>query len=235
MPRISLIIFIINLTFRSLIGQITFPDLVTRAFGTDQELVNGIQFSNHYGRFDGHPYFLDGRFREGSVSVNNGMKQQVMLRYNLYSQRVEIEYRTIDGNLNQYMSVPELITSFTLEGHEFIHMQLPGESPGYYLAVPNGEYAGFIEWKKDLRLSKGGSARDYEFTPATIFYWIKLEGAPVSFHSRRGLLEIFPARMRPALSRLLKKDKYSFKHPSVHEAVEMVQAVLEQYETENRP
>ena len=164
MPKVSLIISIFYaFILADLDGQATFSDLVARTFGTDQELVNGIQFSNHYGRIDGHPYFLDSRFRSGSVYVNNQLYEPVMLRYNLYSQKVEIEYRTIDGNLNQFMSVPELMPSFTMEGYHFRHMEFPGEIPGYYLELSSGEHAGYIGWRKELKLSHG-SSRDYEFT-----------------------------------------------------------------------
>ncbi len=49
----------------SLSGQGAFADQVDRAFGSSQELVNGIQFTNQYIRADGHPYWIDGGFRTG--------------------------------------------------------------------------------------------------------------------------------------------------------------------------
>lgn len=233
MPRVSLIIGIFfAFMVATLDGQTTFSELVTRTFGTDQELVNGIQFSNHYGRIDGHPYFLDSKFRAGSVYVNNQVYEPVMLRYNLYSQKVEIEYRTIDGNLNQYMSVPELMPSFSMEGYKFRHMEYPGEAPGYYLVVSSGEHKGYIGWRKELKLSHG-SSRDYEFTTEMINYWLVLEQQPAPFHNRKTFLEIFPAEIRSDLARLLKQRKYSFKHPSVHEAVEMIRAALQVYDMES--
>jgi hypothetical protein len=233
MPKVSLIISIfLASVLADLNGQATFSELVARTFGTDQELVNGIQFSNHYGRIDGHPYFLDERFRTGSVYVNNQLYEPVMLRYNLYSQKVEIEYRTIDGNLNQYMSVPELMPSFSMEGYNFRHMEFPGEAPGYYLEVSTGEHKGYIGWRKELELAHGSSS-DYEFTAEMISYWLVLEQQPAPFHNRKTFLEIFPAEIRSDLAMLLKARKYSFKHPSVHEAVEMIRAALQVYVMES--
>ena len=233
MPKVSLIISIfLASVLADLNGQATFSELVARTFGTDQELVNGIQFSNHYGRIDGHPYFLDERFRTGSVYVNNQLYEPVMLRYNLYSQKVEIEYRTIDGNLNQYMSVPELMPSFSMEGYQFRHMEFPGEVPGYYLEVSSGEHKGYIGWRKELRLSHS-SSRDYEFTAEMVSYWMVLEGQPETFHNKRTFLEIFPPQMRSDLAGLLKQRKYSFKHPSVSEAMKMIRAALLLYDKEN--
>jgi len=233
MPKISLIISIFfSLILADLDGQATFSELVARTFGTDQQLVNGIQFSNHYGRIDGHPYFLDSRFRTGSVYVNNQLYEPVMLRYNLYSQKVEIEYRTIDGNLNQFMSVPELMPSFSMEGYNFKHIEFPGVVPGYYLEVSSGEHMGYIGWRKELKLSHG-SSRDYEFSAEMISYWLVLEQQPAPFHNRKTFLEIFPAQLRSDLVRLLKQHKYSFRHPSVHEALEMIRAALVLYDMES--
>jgi len=232
MPKAPLIICILfAVTVTTLDGQVPFPDLVTRTFGTDQELVNGIQFSNHYGRIDGHPYFLDGRFREGSVWVNNQLYDPVRLRYNLYSQKVEIEYRTINGNLNQYMSVPELMPSFSMEGYNFKRMQFPDEAPLYYLVVSSGEYAGFIGWRKELRISHS-SSRDYEFSQAEIEYWLMLEHLLTPFHNRKTFLAIFPEKMRRSVSKHLKQQKYSFRQPSVQNAVEMIKGALLLYEME---
>ena len=232
MPKASLIICILfAVTVTALDGQATYTELVARTFGTDQELVNGIQFSNHYGRIDGDPYFLDSRFRAGSVHVNNQLYEPVLLRYNLYSQKVEIEYRTIEGNLNQYMSVPELMPSFSMEGYTFMHMEFQGETPGYYLEVSNGEYKGYIGWRKELRISHN-SSRDYEFTDAMISYWLMLERQPVAFHNRKTFLEIFPEQMRRRVSKFLKQQKYSFRHPSVQKALEMIQAALLLYDRE---
>ena len=235
MYKVSLIIGIFfAFMVTDLYGQATFSEMVVRTYGTDQELVNGIQFSNHYGRIDGHPYFLDDRFRTGSVYVNNQVYEPVMLRYNLYSQKVEIEYRTIDGNLNQYMSVPELMPSFSMEGYNFRHMEFPGEAPGYYLEVSTGEHKGYIGWSKELKLAHS-SSRDYEFTAEMISYWLVLEQQPAPFHNRKTFLEIFPAEMRSDLARLLKARKYSFKHPSVQEAVDMIRAALQAYDMESTP
>jgi len=56
--------------FATLAGQGTFPDLVENAYGLDQVLVNGIQYSNRYMRSEGNPYFQEDSFKNGSISIN---------------------------------------------------------------------------------------------------------------------------------------------------------------------
>ncbi len=61
--RALYLIFILALTLfvsRSLCGQGGFVDRVDQTFGSNQELVNGIQFTNQYILSEGHPYWVDG-------------------------------------------------------------------------------------------------------------------------------------------------------------------------------
>ena len=59
-----------------------------------------------------------------------------------------------------------------------------------------------------------------------VSYWLVLEQQPAPFHNKKSFLEIFPVQLRSDLARLLKQHNYSFRHPSVHEAMEMIKAAL---------
>jgi hypothetical protein len=228
----TLLLSFLLLAFGSLKGQPAFHDLVVGALGSDQELVNGIQFSNHYGRIDGQPYFLDGKFREGSVYVNSHWYQHVMLRYNLYSQKVEIEYRTAEGHLNQFMSVAEKMSSFTLNGHVFMRLEFPDEESAYYQVISSGSNVCYIAWKKNLGSSKTSSNKENEFTLPKISYSLKLHKdlGPVRFHNRKTFKEAFPEQMQKEISKLVKQQKFSFKHPTVIEVETLIRAALQLYE-----
>jgi len=232
----SLLSFLI-LSFGTLNGQPAFPDCVAGAFGSDQELVNGIQFSNHYGRIDGQPYFLDGMFREGSVYVNSQWYKHVMLRYNIYSQKVEIEYLTAEVNLNQFMSVPENVSAFKLDGHVFKRLVFPDEEPAYYQVLSAGSNECYIAWEKKLGSSKTSSNNEHEFTLPKISYSMKLEQGQglVDFHNRKTFKEAFPEQMQKKIAKLVKQQKFSFKHPTVNEVEILIQSALQLYERDSSP
>jgi len=218
------------LTFGTLEGQLTFQERVSGAFGSDQELVNGIQFSNHYGRIDGQPYFLDGKFRDGSVYVNSQWYTHVTLRYNLYSQKVEIEYRTAEDNLNQFMSVAEKMSSFSMNGHLFKRMEFPDEAPVYYQVISSGSSVCYIGWKKKLGISKTSSNKENEFSLPEMSYFLKLDQKLARFHNRKTFKEAFPEQMQKEILKLVKQYKFSFKHPTVNEVETLIQAALQLYE-----
>ena len=216
-------------------AQHTFPEQVARTFGSDQELVNGIQFANHFGLIDGHPYFLDEGFREGSVYVNAKWYEDVIFRYNLYTQRLEIEYLTAEGNLNLYMAVAGMMTSFRMDKREFRLMEFPDEEAAYYLVISSGTSAAYIGWKKDLVLAKTSESKDYEFTMPEISYWLKLDQELVTFHNRKTFRESFPEYMQKELLRMVKQRRYIFSYPTVAEAEALMKDALLLYERGHAP
>ena len=227
------LICLLVLIFGTLNGQLAFPEQVARTFGCDQELVNGIQFANHFGLIDGHPYFLDAGFREGSVYVNSQWYEDVIFRYNLYTQRLEIEYLTANGNVNLYMSVAGMMTSFRMENREFRVMKFPDEEAAYYLVISSGASAAYIGWKKDMVLAETIDSKDYEFTMPEISYWLKLDQELVTFHKRKGFIKAFPEYMQKELLRLVKQRRYIFRYPTVAEAEALMKDALLLYERGN--
>jgi hypothetical protein len=216
-------------------GQVAFPDLVARAFGSDQELVNGILFSNQYWGIEGHPYFLDGKFRAGSVVINHRRYEQVMLRYNLYEQKVEIKYTTVTGNRYQFMSVAQRMPAFSLDGLEFRYMQFKGDTPAYYQVITVGKVTCYVGWKKEMEYASSSTASTYRFSHPGVRYRLMLDGQVVFFHNRKTFKKSFPVMRQKEVSKLLKQYKFNFKEPSAHVVEMMMKAVLPLYETDQTP
>ena len=184
MAKLLLLIILLVLPLNALLAQSQFPELVERAFGSDQELVNGVQFSNHFGQVDGHPYFLDEYFRDGAVYMADQLYEHLKLRYNLYTQRVEIEHRYADGSVIQFMSVPELMPSFSLGGRDFVRRQFGDDAPAYYQVVSSGSFECYIGWSKETKTAGNDSSRPYQFTAPKITYWLDLGQDLKPFHKR---------------------------------------------------
>ena len=229
MSRPAIFIFLFILPVQSLLAQASFQELVESAFGSDQELVNGIQFANQYSLVEGHPYFMDERFRKGSLHTNNQVYEQQRIRYNLYSQRLEVEYRSTEGLLNQFISVPELIPAFTLENRDFIRLKPGDESPSYYQVISSGNISCFIGWKKVMRLSRSDSSREYQFSPLQRTYWMKLDQDLLPFHNRKTFLGLFPDHIQKDLAKLLNQQRFSFRQASVAQTETMIAAAFQIY------
>lgn len=235
MKKLPFIINLLLLPCHLLIGQVSFPDLVAAAFGSDQELINGIQFANHYGMVDGHPYFLDKQFRDGDVYIADQLYERMRIRYNLYSQKVEMEYQHKNGNLIQYMSVPELMPSFSIEGRTFERLQFGDGAPAYYQVVPSGKNACYIGWSKEMNTARNNSFRAYQFSAPKINYWLRLGQELRPFHNRKTFIILFPEQIQKEILQMLKQRRYSFKNATVVQAEEMILAALGIYEIQVIP
>jgi len=173
----------------TLFAQGDFVERVDRAFGSNQELVNGIQFTNQYIRSEGHPYWINGGLKTGSVCINDHWFEQLQLRYNLYSQKLELGYLTPEGSMNLIITVPENISAFVLEGYTFRRLQIGNETASYYQVVTWGDYSCYIRWSKDLR---GNRSSGTSFSPIARNFWMQEEEQWISFREPEDFFTRFP-------------------------------------------
>ena len=215
-----------------LLAQPSFEELVERTYGSDQSLVNGIQFSNQYIRIEGNPYFLDGRFSFGAASIHDQWYNPVRLRYNLYSQKIEIEYMSPEGHMNQLITVPEQIPAFILGGYEFRRMQVGEDQMAYYMVLSTEKTECFVEWTMD---ALGGGNTQRRFTPVDRKCWIGQEGHWIMFDDRKSYLQAFPPERKREFKNLLKWKKFHFAVAGTEEFVDLVWATLHLIEGGGEP
>lgn len=212
-----------------LLAQVSFPERVDRAFSTDQALVNGIQFSNQFIRVEGDPYWLDDRFRTGSICINGLWYEALHLRYNIYSGRLEMEYLTPEGHLNQIMTVAEHLDGFTLEGQAFRRLKLGSEPPAFYQVLSSENWTCCVGWSMDIL---GGGSYEERFGPPKHTYWL-VQGDPdtdpsawIRFHNRKTYLRAVPPLRKKEFKKLLKAREFAFSMATNREVVGLVEATL---------
>jgi len=217
---------------RSLCGQRDFVEWVDRALGSNQELVNGIQFTNQYIRSEGDPYWKSGGFKTGSVCINDHWFEDLQLRYNLFSQKLELGYLTPEGFMNLIITVPENISAFVMEGYLFRRLLIGKEAASYYQEVSWGAITCYIGWSKDLLGSRSSGT---SFSPIYRKYWIKQEDQWISFKNQRSYFRAFPKELRRDLNKLLKQHNYNFQQASPREMVALLEASFQLLEGRERP
>jgi len=215
-------------------GQQSFPELAERAFGSDQQLVNGIQFSHHYGLIDGNPYLLDGNFRQGTIRINERVYYGIKIRYNLYSQRLEVEYWNVYGLPNQFMAVPEQIPQFFLNGSEFRRLQQGGIQPVYYQVIPlEGDTCYVSRIIKMNSSTTSGSG--YKFTPPEMTCILKVNGQVYLFHNRKSLVTSLPEKSRKTVRIFLNQQGITFRDETTEEMEEFARSLIRLYRKEVLP
>ena len=184
-----------------------FEDLVVRAFGQDQELVNGMQYYNKHSNSLGHPYFLQGSAHLGSVTIRGRLYSQVWLKYDIHAQQVEVEYRTINGADNQVILVGDRLDEFTIEKNYFNRLKLDDEEgEQFYQVIIMDPLVLYIHWEKILVPGSGDSRYSKEFTSPKRDYFLEMEGKVYSFHNKGSYVKLFPKPIQKDLKKIIRSN-----------------------------
>jgi hypothetical protein len=190
---------------------LTYPELVDRAYGQDQELVNGLQYFNHHPRSLGNPYLLDGFVRQGWASIRGVMYYNIWLRYDIYNQQVEVEYRTLNGADNQVVLVSDRVDHFQIGEHFFRNLSLQGEKEQFYQVIGADRMICYIHWEKKLVPISGDSRFIEEFTNPKRSYLLELDGEINEFKSKSEFVKLFPEARRKEIKKLVRENNMQFR------------------------
>jgi len=191
--------------------------LVEWAYGQDQELVNGLQYYNRHPRSLGHPYLLEGWVHQGSVSLRGKLYPGIWLKYDIYNQHVEVEYRTMNGADNQVILVSDRVDNFSIGSYFFEKLKLEEDKEQFYQVIGEGRMVWYIRWKKNLVPMSGDSRFMEEYTSPKRSYLVKLEGSFHPFNTQKSFVQIFPKDKQKDLKKLIKNNKIQIRTASTEQ------------------
>ena len=188
-----------------------FQILVDRAYGQDQELVNGKQYYDHHPRSLGNPYLLEGFVHQGSVNIRGVTYFNVWLRYDIYNQQVEVEYTTLGGADNQVVLVNDRLKEFRIGQYVFRNLNFQGEEKRIYQVIGSERLICYIIWEKKLIPRVGDARYTEQFTPPKREYRLELDGQIHEFQSKRDFVKLFPEVHKKAIKRLVRQNNMQFR------------------------
>lgn len=202
-----------------------FVNTVRKEYGLDHELINGVQYFNRYSRSQGHPYFLSTDYRIGSLTLEGRAYADVSLRFDIYSQHVELRYKNFSGGGNEIVAVYDKVDAFTLGAYQFRKMALEADEYKFYQVLSTGCFSCYIYWEKDLQPLNESFTYINQFNDAKRSLWLDLNGAIYAFSSRKDFSGLFPETQEKEIKRLLSKNKFKFRSSSVDEIIRNLEAV----------
>ena len=191
-----------------------FAELVEWAYGQDQELVNGLQYYNRHPRSLGHPYLLEGWVHQGSVNLRGKIYPGIWLKYDIHSQHVEVEYRTVGGADNQVVLVSDRVRNFSIGPYYFERLALDEGIPRFYQVLGEGRMICYIHWEKKLVPMSGDSRFIEQYTSPKRTYLLKLDGSIFPFSSRKDFVGLFPKDIQKDMKRLIKSSQIQIRSAS---------------------
>ena len=188
-----------------------YPLLVDRAYGQDQELVNGMQYYDKHPRSLGHPYLLEGFVHQGSVRIRGVIYNNIWLKYDIFAQQVEVEYRTLNGADNQVVLVGDRVDEFRIGEHFFRNLSFNGEQESFYQVIGSGHLICYIGWYKKLIPRVSDSRFTEEYTPPKRKYLLELDGKISEFQSKKDFVKLFPADRKKEMKKLVRQNHMQFR------------------------
>jgi hypothetical protein len=192
-------------------SQPEYPVLVDLAYGQDQELVNGMQYYNHHPRSNGNPYLLEGFVHQGSVSIRGVVYINIWLRYDIYAQQVEVEYRTLNGAGNQVVLVGDRVDEFQIGEYLFQNLSFNGTQEQFYQVIGSERMVCYISWEKKLIPVSGDTRFIEKFTLPKRKYLLDLDGEISKFQNKKDFVKLFPPAMKKEMKKLIRLNNMQFR------------------------
>jgi len=202
-----------------------YAELVAKSYGIDQELVNGIQFVNRYKRCLGHPYFLDDRLMDGSLTIRGKVYQQLLLKYDLVTQDLELEYINDKGMKNRMIVIPDFVEGFHYGPYRFEMLDMMESGKRYYQVIHTGSFTCYVHWYKNLVPVVNNIDYLEECSDANQICWLEMDGVLNSFSNRRGFVALFPESSQKEIRGMLRREMFQFRNASPEALVGMLMKV----------
>ena len=208
-------------------GQETIPSPSLREYidqkqGPDQELLNGQQFYVRHYRLGNHTYLGGEECMQGSVILSGKEYSGLRLNYDIYDQRLVLEYNRTRGGINRIFLDPLLVDAFTLGGLDFKKISLNSKGALYSQVIMTDSLKCYNHWKKEL-IQERRNPSDYgHFTKPIRTSYLEYNGHIISFTNRRSFASLLPKQMRKGIRRFLWEEGIRFRQASPYEMTRLL-------------
>jgi hypothetical protein len=185
-------------------------------FGTDESLVTGtLYIGPARGSIEGSPFFIDSRWKTGSVRVENRVFDDVSLRYDVEINQFILSCATATLNNVQIGLRSTAIERITMEDRVFIPMPLSTDSTiiTYAELLSEGKINYLVTRKKYLVLTNGSGMTDYIYREIIKQYlWYNNE--LVNFRRKSDLLDLLPG-LKSEINQHTRQNRLKYKRKNL--------------------
>jgi hypothetical protein len=208
--------------------QVIFKEIYSaaeRAYGMNQELLNGVLLESKNQDALGHPYFQDFYTNQGSVTYRGRRYANLNLRYDIFDQQLLLIYLH-DGVEYQLWLHKEFITEFSVENKRFIYETLGAvKEPKFYQVIGEGHPVKVLYyWEKRLTKVNAGNSERTMFEERRESY-ILVDNELVGFKGNRSFAGRLPMSFKKSIKEYLRKNATKVKRASDDEMEHLVEYI----------
>lgn len=199
-----------------------FRETIDQVFGFDQRLVSGeFYIRPPAGTIIGHPYYIDGEWKIGSVIINGKKFDNLLLKYDIEENKLVLNTSNLNSvNLEICLRIKN-ITRFTLGDRVFIKSTEQDNTDEilFYELISDGEVKLLQLKRKKLMITTSGSIY-YEYQES-IYHYIMYNDTMEKFHGIRTVNKLFPQHKK-ALRKYAREHNLIFNKDNINDRIRLL-------------
>jgi hypothetical protein len=193
-----------------------------KVYGLDPLLYNGKKYTYFLPPgTGGNQYFLSSDFITGEVTIRGKSFTGILLNYDIYNQRLLLQYNDESGAVNILEISEAWLERFHLGPSEFIFLTNEGDSR-IYQVLGDGPFYILYHWRKDLRLTNSTGASNYSFSPPQKNRHVLIGGILYPLRSEGGFVGLFKPEHKMEIKSYMHTNKINLKNSSDREMTELI-------------
>lgn len=183
-------------------------------YGTNDLLVNGIDYIPLHPRADGHPYLESNKFHNGIVFIRGKVFANLDINYDLEQEQLILKYQKNDNKLVQIVLSQNIVDSFFIQNLIFVNSKFIPDiisKPQFVIQLYYGHHNFYKSIKKRFypvynSLNPNGK---YEM-PEVSYFIVSPDGKIIKVENKRQFIEYF-SKHKTAVSDYFKQNKIKWK------------------------
>ncbi len=174
----------------------------------DPLIQNGVYYENPYFNAQGHQFFRDGKFHEGSIVFREKQFEGVRLKYDIFNQQLIIN-QDPDMHMQVNLLPGNLVSEFHTNGSYFKSIALEDDALRYYQVMyESAEISCYYYWHKNRSEShEAGEYLIYVFSEPKQKSYIKIEDLTSRYRNNRSFVKCLPEGVKSQVKTYMKTNK----------------------------
>ena len=198
-----------------------------RSYGTNFNLLNGRQYYLVYSS-NSHPFLYSDQYCPENLWINEVSYEGIPINYDIYTQKLILQYTSYSGETRQLILNEELIDRFFLNGKDFRRLSFPETGFRYFQVVTSGELSFYFLWRKTMFYSPTSNSTPYNYTKPSRKAYLYKSGQLHSIKSRSSFTNAFEKKYRRDINRFLRKEQINFRSSTDDHIIRLMEYCIEQ-------
>jgi hypothetical protein len=183
-----------------------------RKIAASGDLYYGVEHLGYTQQMNGTPYFESNEWQKGSVTYNNVLYKDLLLKYDQLKDELIVLH---PNNFFALTLQSERVQSFTIGNHEFLYVPQNNKTglkqSGFYHLLVNGKLSVLVKRSKTIEEKTSANGIERNVIPKEQFYSVK-DGNAVSITNEESLMSLLGDLARQVRTHLRSREIKFRKH-----------------------